>query len=87
MTHPTGQPWLPPVRGTRRPVALADLPPVDDRYHAEVRLDPATLITVADQLGAQTFALVDEEVTFAVRGPAGVQRWRGRLGRPGVVPV
>jgi len=82
----TGQPWLPPLAGHRAPVALAELPPVDDRYFAEVRLELGTLLTVADQLGAQTFSLVDDEVTFHVRG-ADDQRWLGRLGRPGVVPA
>lgn len=82
----TAQPWLPPLTGPRAPVALDELPPVDDRYHAEVRLELGTLLRVADQLGAHTFSLVDDEVTFAVRG-AGGQRWRGRLGRPGVVPA
>lgn len=82
----TAQPWLPPLTGSREPVALDELPPVDDRYHAEVRLEPGTLLTVAAHLGAPTFALVDDEVTFTVPG-AGGQRWRGRLGRPGVVPA
>ena len=82
----TAQPWLPPLAGPREPVSLAELPPVDDRYFAEVRLELGTLLTVAGQLGAQTFSLVDDEVTFDVRGAHG-QRWRGRLGRPGVVPA
>ena len=82
----TAQPWLPPLAGSREPVALAELPPVDDRYFVELRLELGTLLTVADQLGAQTFSLVDDEVTFHARG-AGSQRWLGRLGRPGVVRV
>lgn len=87
MIDHTGQPWLPPVRGTAGPVALAELPPVDDRYLDELRLEPGSLLRVAAQLDAQTFALVADEVTFTARGAAGVRRWRGRLGRPGVVPV
>ena len=83
----TGQPWLPPVRDASGPVALADLPPVDDRYLDELQLEPGSLLRVAEQLAAQTFALVGDEVTFTARGPVGVRRWRGRLGRPGVVPV
>ncbi|SDS45397.1 hypothetical protein SAMN04488543_1759 [Friedmanniella luteola] len=82
----SGQP-LPRTHDDRAPVLLADLPPVDDRYHAEVRIELATLVTVADQLGAETFSLVDDEVTFARRGPGPGRRWRGRLGRPGLVPV
>ncbi|GAA1428401.1 hypothetical protein GCM10009616_07940 [Microlunatus lacustris] len=84
MIDHSAQPWLPPLPLSREPVALADLPPVDDRYHAEVGLEPGTLLRVADQLGAQTFSLVEDEVTFHVRG-ADDQRWLGRLGRPGVV--
>ena len=83
----SAQPWLPPRPAPAGAVALTDLPPVDDRYHDEVRLELSTLLTVADQLGAQTFALVDDEVTFTARGASGAQRWRGHLGRPGVVPV
>ena len=37
MIDPTGQPWLSPAPDARGPVALADLPPVDDRYLDELR--------------------------------------------------
>ena len=87
MIDPSGQPWLSPVPLARGAVALADLPPVDDRYLTELRLELGSLVRVADQLGAQTFSLVDDEVTFVVRDPAGVRRWRGRLDHPGVVPA
>ena len=86
MIDSTGQPWLSPAPDARGPVALADLPPVDDRYLDELRLELRSLLTVADQLGAQTFSLVDDAVTFVARRPEGVRRWHGRLGRPGVVP-
>jgi hypothetical protein len=77
----------PALPDLRQPVAVADLPPVDNRYHDEVRLELTTLVNVADQLGAQTFSLVDDEVTFTVPGSLGRRRWRGRLGAAGVVPV
>ena len=80
-----GQPWLPPLAGPRVPVALADLPPVDEGYLDDIRLELATLLTVAEQLGAQTFTLLDDDVTFTVRGDGPARRWCGRLGRPGVV--
>lgn len=80
-------PEHPRLPGLRRPVAVADLPPVDDRFHTEVQLELATLVNVADRLGAQTFALVEDEVTFTARGSLGRRRWRGRLGALGVVQL
>ncbi len=44
---------------------------------------PDTLLDIADDLGADTFAAVDDVVTFVRRG-ATVTRWRGRLGERGV---
>lgn len=47
-----------------------------------LRIREHTLLDVSDLLGADTFSLVDEEVTFTRRQTPeqGAQRWMARLG-------
>ncbi|HEY5821688.1 MAG TPA: hypothetical protein VIT20_06920 [Propionibacteriaceae bacterium] len=68
-------------------IRLDELPPIDDRFAAEVWLEPGNLVAVSDELGAQVFAMIDDVVTFTVRTGAAVQRWRGQLGHRGLTPL
>lgn len=50
-------------------------------------LRPDNLLTSCDALGADHLSVVDTEVVFTARHPAGSTRWRGYLGERGVARI